>query len=378
MPDLSFKRTSQTEMRLAHSFIGGWIFAAIGGGVAWAGANLVDPGAGRWMVTGMGLLFAAIGIGGGLWRFDLTLDLMARVYRGRRGFWPSPRRLSGSLDELEGVVLTRSWRRSKNSSHAVWIVNLAFRDWDKPTSVFETTDESKGYRKFEELVRQLQVAAIDRTGESEVVRSHDQLDRSVAEAQPDAIGFSGSTEITSPPPDSGIELGRGELGGTMIVLPAAGVNSGVIFLALFGLPFFGFGLLALSSAFGVSPVEVKGTLSAMWIVGGLFTLFGVVMELGVVFGTVARQVIRTEGESIVITLRAFGKHYRRREMHKRSIEEIAVKESRSARSTRRGSKPPRTQVVLRTDEAVVRIAGDQPADRQQWLAKALLALASRT
>ena len=61
----------------------------------------------------------------------------------------------------------------------------------------------------------------------------------------------------------------------MIVLPAAGFGAGSVFLALFGLPFLAFGLLALASVLGVSPVEVEGTPVAKWVVGAFFTAFGV-------------------------------------------------------------------------------------------------------
>jgi len=379
MPDLFLKKTSKTELRLAHSYLGGWILALIGLGLAWAGANLVDDGFGRWIMIVMGLIFALLGIGGGLWRYNLTIDLMARVYRGCRGFWPSPRRLQGSLSELQGVVLSRNWRRSDDTAHPLWVVSFRFRGWDKPVSVFETTNEAKGYRKLEELAELLHVSAIDHTGETEVVRGYSQLDRSVVDANrapQSGLSFARSYELEQPL-DSGIELGIGELGGRMIVLPAAGIHVGTVVLALFGLPFLGFGLLALASAVEVSPLEVSGTLSAKWIVGGVFTLLGLLMELGVIFGSVAREIIRDEGDAIVITLRAFGKHYRRRELKKHEIEEIAVKESRSSRAYRSNKKPAPTEVVLRTDRNVVRIAGDQPVKVQRWLAESLLLLVHR-
>jgi hypothetical protein len=299
---------------------------------------------------------------------------MARVYRGCRGFWPSPRKLQGSLSELQGVVLTRAWRRSDDTAHATWIVSFLFEGWKKPVSVYQTTNETKGYRKLEELARLLQVSAIDHTGETEIVRAHDQLDRPAVEeyrASRNKFNFENSRELEHPPPESGIERGIGELGGKMIMLPAAGINIATVVLALFGLPFLVFGLLALASALDFSPVEVSGTLSAKWIVGGVFALLGLLMELGAIFGSVAREIIRGEGDAIVITLRAFGKHYRRRELKMYEIEEIAVKESRSSRAYRGSGKPAPTEVVLRTDRSVIRIAGDQPREVQRWLAESL-------
>jgi len=380
MPDLFLKKISNTELCLSHFYPGGWIVAAIGFGLAWAGVNLVEDVFGRWILIVTGVIFSLLGVGGGLWRYNLTMDLMARVYHGRRGFWPSTRRLQGSLNELQGVMLTRTWRRSDDTAHAAWIVSFRFEGWKKPVSVFQTANEAKAYRKLEELAALLQVSAIDRTGETEIVRTHDQLDCSVVEAnRASRIGFSfaGSRDLAQPPPESDIELGIGELGGKMIMLPAAGISIGTAIIALFGLPFWSFGLLALASALDVSPVEVSGTLSAKWIVGGVFTLLGLLMELGAIFGSVAREIIRDKGDAIVITLQAFGKHYRRRELKKHEIEEITVKESRSSRAHRGSEKPAPTEVVLRSDRNVVRIAGDQPIKVQRWLVESLIFLVHR-
>jgi len=161
----------------------------------------------------------------------------------------------------------------------------------------------------------------------------------------------------------------------MIALPALGFNAGAVFLALFGLPFFGFGSVALLSALGWSGVEVSGTLTAKWVVGGVFVAIGILCQAGAIFGSVAREVIREDRDALLITLLAFGRHYRKRRMPRRDIEDISVKPSRSSRSRR--SRQAKTEVVLRTDDLVARIAGDLPPDSQQWLYRTLLALARR-
>jgi hypothetical protein len=378
MPDVFLKRESDTELRFEHSILSAWIFAAIGCAAAYFGSRYIDPPVARWMVTGMGALFAALGVGGALWRYELTLDLVARSFRRRRGFWPSPRILQGSLSELNGVLLTRTWRRGENSESAVWVVSLDFQSWEKSVRVFETTSERKGYRRLEQLARRLQTSAIDRTGDREVSRSADELDRPVADRKPDG-GAESIHEIENPPSGSGIEWTQTEIGAPMIVLPAQGFNLAAVFLALFGLPFLAFGAVALASAIGWTGVEVQGTLAAKWIVGAVFVALGLLCQAGAVFGSVAREVIRQDGEALVITLLAFGHHYRTRRLPLREIEDISIRPSKSSRSrtTRRHSGSERTEVVLRTDDVVARVAGDLRDGSQQWLCSALLTLARR-
>jgi hypothetical protein len=373
MPNVFLKRQSESELHFQHSFLGGWIFAAIGCGILYFGILHAESSSARWVAIGMGAFFAAIGLGGALWRHELTLDLSTRRYRGQRGFWPSPGKLQGSLDELAGVVLTHTLRRNKDSDHPVWVVSLDFSGWEKPFSFFETTSERKGYRKFEEIARRLRTSAIDRTGEQEIKRTYDELDRSVADRE--RGGGEPGARIEEPPPGSGIEWTRSEIGAPMIVLPALGFNVAAVFLALFGLPFLGFGGVALASALGWSGVEVSGSLTAKCVVGGVFVVIGIVCWAGAVFGSVAREVFREDRDAIVVSYFAFGRHYRNRRLPWRDIEDISIKPRGSSGSRRSG--PANTEVVLRSDEIVARVAGDLPPDSQRWLCLTLLALARR-
>ena len=292
MPDVFLRTESDSELRFAHSILGGWIFAGIGCAVVYFGVWHADANPARWMAIGMGGFFAAIGVGGALWRYQLIVDLTARSYRCRRGFWPSPRTVEGSLSELAGVLLTRSWRRSDKSEHPVWVVSLDFRGWNKPVSFFETTSERKDYRQLEKLARQLEVPAIDRTADGqEVVRSPDDLDQPVAER---ARAVESPQEIEDPPPGSGIEYSQTEIGAPMIALPALGFNAGSVFLALFVLPFFAFGAVALASVTGWTEIEVRGSLAAIWIVGGVFVALGVAGWTAVILGGVAQEIVRVD------------------------------------------------------------------------------------
>ena len=363
MPDVFLRRESDSELRFAHPVVSGWIFAAIGVAVVYIAGQTIASTPARWMTVGIGLLFAAIGVGGALWRYELSLDLLSRTYRKRRGFWPSPRSREGSLNELRGVSLSRTWRRADDSSSAVWVVSLEFEGWETPVSVFETASERKGYRRLEQLARRLQASAIDRTGDEERIRPAGQLDRPLLQSDDHRA-------VEGPPPASRIERTTTETGEPMIVLPPMGFSWAAVFVAILGTPFLAFGAIALLSAVGWRVVEVKGSLAALWIVGGVFVVVGTILWAAAIFGPIAREVIRREGDALVITLRAFGRHYRRRRLPLGRIEEVSIKPSRSARSEK-------TEVVLRTDAIVARIAGELPPDGQRWLSRALLAMARR-
>ena len=58
------------ELHFAHSVLSGGLFAGIGSAMVYAGLAYVGATRARWIVAGMGAL----------WRFELTLDLMARRY----------------------------------------------------------------------------------------------------------------------------------------------------------------------------------------------------------------------------------------------------------------------------------------------------------
>ncbi len=366
MPKVLVRHESDSELRLAHPYVSGWIFVLIGGAVAWAGLRFVEAGFGRWLTTGMGILFGLIGLGGGLWRYELTLDLMARCYRGRRGFWPSPRPLQGSLEELAGVVLTRQWRRSSSSEgtsseHAVWVVSLEFDGWKEPVSLFETSSEKKGYGKLEHLSRRLQVDAVDRTGGEETRRDWNALDRPATARSGERARVE---SVPALPAGSRIEWTPSESGSSMAVLPAMGFNVGAVFLFLFGLPFAGFGAVALLAVSKTIDVKFEGSTSAAWIVGSVFVVIGLGFCAGAIFGCVAREIVRRQAGDLVVSLEAFGREYRIRRIPRTEVEGIEIKPSNHARSKS-------NQVVIRSDRRVIRMGGELTTDEQRWLLSAV-------
>lgn len=89
MSTIRLVREDQTQLRFAHAPFVGVVFFVVGAGMAYFGLyRFEEDGVGRWLMGGMGILFAIAGVLIVLWRHDLTLDLLSRTYSGRRGFWP--------------------------------------------------------------------------------------------------------------------------------------------------------------------------------------------------------------------------------------------------------------------------------------------------
>ena len=84
----------------------------------------------------------------------------------------------------------------------------------------------------------------------------------------------------------------------------------------------------------------------------------------------ARDLIRLDGDQLVVSLRAFGKEYRRRPFQLRGIEEVEIKPSTSEHAHRRRKKrdtpsPTGNQLVIRSDRQQV----DARTDRSQQSAQ---------
>jgi hypothetical protein len=390
MAAMPLRRESDTELHFAHAPSSGWLFAAIGIAIAVEGPHFIDEDAWQWMVVVFGVLCVAIGMGGAFWRFELTFDLLTRTYRGRKGFWPSPRPLQGSFEQIEGVVLTRKWWRRSGSNggsraHAVWSVGLALPGWDEPVSVLESTREEKGYRLLEELARKLQVAALDRTGESETRRSWQHLDRPLAEADPVEAG---SGAPGQPPADSRIEW-LPLSGASRIALPPSGISLGAFLMVLFGLAFAAFGTLALLAVSGIWDVPFEGSRATAWGLGGVFVLVGLGIVVLALVGSFGREVVHEEPGVLVYRIEFLGRSIRRVPLPKREIERVArVSATKAHRGgaaarvggvqvgvTSRAGEVPH-EVQIRSDRRIVRLGAGLRPDEQAWLERALSHLAA--
>ena len=139
-PEVYLIKENDREMFFAHRPLAGVVFMLIGMGIVYffSFSALVKEPVARWIFSAGGALFALVGFGAALWRYELRLDLLGRTYSGRRGFWPNPKALKGSLADLEGVVLSSRVERSDKSTYTVWTVSFAFKNWPKAVKVMES------------------------------------------------------------------------------------------------------------------------------------------------------------------------------------------------------------------------------------------------
>lgn len=394
MPEVHLIRENESEIYLAHRPLAG-VFIAVFGGVFAVIGRFVPDTTGSWIVTGAGLLFVALGIVGAFWRYELRLDLNARRYLRRKGFWPSPRETRGALEEIEGVVVVREERRSSSKrgsrTYIVWVVKLPFRGEAKPVSVYEDRDEAEAYRRAESLAKKLRAPLMDRTQMPERVTPWEKLDESVADrvaSQSKGWGFS-SASVNEPPAGSRIQYDHTPSRRT-ILLPAPGVSFVTVLLVLFGLAFAGVGGFALWAKASGGVAIKESSEGAGWIVGSIFLLTGLGIVLLGVLVTGMRELVREEGGGLVFASLAMGREWAAKRMAKREIEQIEMRYATEATSRSRvririggasvpvGNAPaaPKQEIVVRSDAHVARLGKNLSEEEKQWLHDALTAMAA--
>ncbi len=315
----------------------------------------------RWIIGATGLLFALGGFAGALWRYELRLNLISRFYSGRRGFWPNPKPLRGSLDELEGVVLSSRVDRSDKSTKTVWTVGLRFRNWGKPVTIKETSNEPAAYQALEHYAKKIRVPAIDRTGAEEQAISWADVDKPLAE-QPDR-----PVSIPSLPPGSAIEFTPGP-GRRTVHLPANGFSAGALILVLFGLPFFSLGSFFLWALLFNSSA-VQGSVAAGFIVSSVFVLVGFFIVLAGIAGMRGKQLIEEEAGDLVFSLLLFNRRVRPQRMLKKDVEEVSIKPVPERKDQQ--------QLVIRSDKRIMHINDRRLSPKElEWLKVAVFMMVS--
>ena len=368
-----------TGIRFSTLPLVGLLFVAAGGGMAWWGIfRIEDDTFGRFMFGGIGLFFGLIGTLAALWRYELSLDLMSRTYRGRRGFWPSPKLLQGSFDELRGIVIERTRRSSSGTTndHFSFALSLDFGSWS--VRFFDSRSEEKAFARLERMARRMQVHVIDRTGPTETRSAWNELNRSVAET----LRAKGETaEDPGPPPSADRILWDPSRGS--ISLPPLGFGIHTVAIFLFGSAFAAFGVMPLLVLGGVWDVPFNGSRAVGWVLGVAFTLFGLLLVFGSVWGSYAREVVREERDGLLFYLTLAGTIYRRRFLAKDEIEAISLRRTddggtlRSNRATGKKKPKKKHEIVLRAEGKSVSVGGDLRPDEQEWLVAALSWLATR-
>lgn len=389
VPEVQLVRENESEVYFAHRPLGGVVLALIGAGIAWVAWAKARDTTGQWIGLIGGGVFALIGIGAALWRYELRLDLGSRRYTRRKGFWPSPRRTEGGLEEIEGVALDREERRAKNHTYLVWVVKLAFRG-EKPVSVHEARDEAEGYGRAESLAKRLRMPLRDRTEMPERVTEWEKLDETLAErAAAQAKGWSTAASVSRPPLGSRIQFDETPTQ-RRIELPAAGVNLAAVLLWVFGLGFGSFGGFFLwAKVTGAVPVK-ENTPGVAWIIAPLFMLFGLGFVLLGVLAAVAREVVQEEGDTLAIGTRGLGRDWLMKRFAKREIEQIEVRVAAVSTGGRRrrlrvggvavgtegAPQAPGQEVMVRSDRALARLGRGLRDEERQWLRDTLAAMAS--
>jgi hypothetical protein len=403
--EVKLKRESERELFFAHYPLGGVVVAVFGAAFGYLPTYLgADPGT-RWVFDAGGGFLALVGLFGAFWRYELRLDLLARTYTRRRGFWPSPKRATGSLDELKGVILTQQWDRSSSSRggatyHPWWKVSLDFQGWEKPVSIEALGSEQKGQERLEYYAKKLKVPAVDRTGELEKKRNWDELDLGLADRERRPLAEErqvAAVDPSVPPPRSRIRV-TGYPGHRAVVLPSLGCNGGMVFLVLFGLVFAAFAvffMLAKSGLYteltGKGITVTESSPLAGWIISSLFLLIGLgIMMLGVV-GSYGIDEIEESGEALIYRFRFLNWPLRSRRVLKREIEEIELRgdisPQRAALSTIKvgkfefGTTPgkmraPVPEVFIRSDKQIFRIGQHLSQAEKEWLEAALTQMAT--
>lgn len=389
MADVHLIRETESEVTFAHQPLSGVVFTLFGGVFAAIGYWGIPAGIGKWVFTGVGLVFVFIGITAMFWRHELRFDLHARRYTRRKGFWPAPALTEGGLEEIEGVLLVQEERRAKNHTYLVWVVKLPFRGEEKPVSVAEERDEAKGYRRAESLAKRLRVSLLDRTAMPERVTPWDKLDETVADrAAAVSKGWSFAARLSAPLPGSRIQFDQTP-SRRAILLPPAGLNFLSVFLALFGLAFAAFGGFFLYAKVSGMPVR-ENPEGAVWVIAPVFLAIGLGTVLIGVATASGRALVREEGDTLIFGWRALGREWLPKKFAKREIEQIEVRvaaetASRSGPRLRMGgasiplgrsTHTPGQEVLVRSDRAAVRLGKNLSDEERQWLRDALTALAS--
>ena len=395
---IALKHESERELFFAHRPISGIIFSVLGAGFGYLPTYFGADDWTRWIFGGFGAFFAAIGILGAFWRYELRLDLITRRYTRRRGLWPAVKVTTGSLNDLDAVLLTQEWSRASSkhgsSEHPFWKISLLFKSWDKPVSIEAVNTEQKGHERLEYFAKKLQVDAVDRTKSSATRRPFGELDQTIRQ-QSGSQGFDDAQPTNDPrfpPPQSGITV-TDSMEGLRLTLPAHGFNAGLVLFGLFGLVFAGFGLFFIIVKSGLYTEITGQTLQikenppgAGWTIAGLFTLIGCAIMMFGVIASYGREQIAARGNELIYRFTWLGRSFRTVTMDKSAVEELDLRANIAPRRRRRGSitiggtsvgtstRAPidaRAEVFIRTDQRTLRLGRHLNDDGKQWLIGAM-------
>ena len=187
---------------------------------------------------------------------------------------------------------------------------------------------------------------------------------------------------STPPAGSTIQLGSYR-GRKEALLPALGLNKGLVFLALFGGVFVAMGSLVLLGSLCIIDVDVQGSRVALAVVPPVFVLAGLgVIWLGIRGSYTATAIGAGNGELYMDNL-VFGRRSRRRAVRIDEIEAVGVAGDVRSRHRQGGFievggmlfgkrkyRERENEVVVRSDTRILRFGRSVTDTDRAWLADA--------
>ena len=295
-----------------------------------------------------------------LLRDRLDVDLATRTYRFREGFIGTQMSTGeGSLDEFAGVALSREWDGGDRGSWR-WRLSLVQRTSGDRVVIDSSGGELYARARLEYYAKKFELFALDRSGDSEMRTAWTDLDRSLAERM---AGSAEAAWVRGPPPladGSRIELRGGRGDGWAIVLPSHWMSVGEGAAFLLGVFFVATAsVMLMDRETGLMP---NWPLFVIALVGGTGILC---VGLGLA-PLVVRKVVREERGGLTFSTDLHGLRLSRRFISRNEIEEIFIVPIRAPDGRSIGE-----EIVVRSDETIVRLGKRLSASDRAWLYEAL-------
>jgi hypothetical protein len=363
-----------------------WILVGFGG--LMVAVALAGHGPGKlWVRLGalaVGSVVVWLGLHALLWRARLALDLVNRQYQRDSGYIWHIGAQTGSLDEVEAVVLSTEIRGGgRSGTYTVWVVELRFRKPFAAASIEGLRTEAEARELITSLTRALHVPFLDRTVQpTRQVDWKDVATPLVGRASKEGH-VSASGAIPPAPPASGIELSHAGLH-SVITLPPPGLRADALLVIAFTSAFLWIGYRTLSGM--VSAIRA-GTEHYWlgWVIGSLLFLIGL---SGVVHGAalmLAREYVHDEGDTLVLGRRIWGVAYGKAMVAKDAVMDVAISPAQSAEGDSARALRAMREMVPSIGNWQVSVAIVQKEGRrnlgvtlksgeQQWLVDALRAM----
>ncbi len=365
-------RDDDRQIRFTNPWKWGLVILCVGLLIWYVVPLKADKGVGYWVVVGSVAFAVIIGMLLFLFREELVLDLSARVYIRRRGYWPAVREKTGSLRDFRALLLSTELRANpRGGEYPTWVITLQSSGVQTNIALMELRSESQAYRKVESWSRKLGLPAFENAGGRERPLEF----KPVAQQPPAELR---STQIPELPPGSRLVF-LGTAPNRTIILPPLGLSLGVLILAVFPAITLWMGIAGYDEALHHIPPRSTGFATAV-------ICFGILMVIALFFAMLGRTTVREQNDRILIGNSAFGWNYNVKSVAKQDIENVEIRPTALSsgapvfmmsgmRVLHPRSRQPRAEIFIRSCNQVVRIGQELLQQDLQWLHQALLCLA---